>query len=82
MVTWSLKKQYIIALSSTESEYIALAHAMKEGLWMCTFLSEIQDVPRETMELSSDNQGAITLSKDNKLQPMYEAHQYMLSFHL
>ena len=34
---------------------------------MRTFLSEIQDVPRETMELNSDNQGAIALSKDNKL---------------
>ena len=67
MVTWSSKKQYIIALSSTESEYIALAHATKEGLWMRTFLSEIQDAPRETMELNSDNQGAIALSKDNKL---------------
>ena len=55
MVTWSLKKQYIIALSSTESEYIALVHATKEGLWMCTFLSEIQDAPRETMELSLGN---------------------------
>ena len=67
VVTWSLKKQYIIALLSTESEYIALAHAMKEGLWMRTFLSEIQDAPRETIELSSDNQGVIMLSKDNKL---------------
>ena len=66
-VTWSSKKQYIIALSSTESEYIALAHTTKEGLWMRTFLSEIQDAQRETMELNSDNQGAIALSKDNKL---------------
>ena len=66
-VTWSSKKQYIIALLSTESEYIVLAHATKEGLWMHTFLSEIQDVPREMVELNSDNQGAIALSKDNKL---------------
>ena len=71
MVTWSSKKQYTIALLSTELEYIALAHTTKEGLWMHTFLSEIQDAPRETIELSSDNQGAITLSKDNKL------HQHM-----
>ena len=34
---------------------------------MHTFLSEIQDAPRETVELNSDNQGAIVLSKDNKL---------------
>ena len=40
-VMWSSKKQYIIALLSTESEYITLVHATKEGLWMHTFLSEI-----------------------------------------
>ena len=67
VVTWSLKKQYIIALSNTESEYITLVHATKEGLWIRTFLSEILDAPREMVELSSDNQGAIALSKDNKL---------------
>ena len=66
-VILSSKKQYIIVLWSTELEYIALAHATKEGLWMHAFLLEIQDVPREMMGLSSDNQGAITLSKDNKL---------------
>ena len=71
VVMWSSKKQYIIALLSTELEYIVLVHATKEGLWMCTFLSEVQDVPRETMELSLDNQGVIALSKDNKL------HQHM-----
>ena len=67
VVMWSLKKQYIIALSSTESEYITLVHATKEGLWMHTFLSEIQDAPKETIELNSDYQGAIAPSKDNKL---------------
>ena len=66
-VMWSSKKQYIIALSSTESEYITLVHATKEGLWMHTFLSEIQDAPKETIELNSDNQGVIAPSKDNKL---------------
>ena len=64
---WSSKKQYIVALSSTESEYIVLVHATKEGLWMHTFLSKIQDAPREMVELSLDNRGAIVLSKDNKL---------------
>ena len=59
VVMWSSKKQYITALLSTESEYIVLAHTY--------ILSEIRDAPRETMELSSDNQGVIALSKDNKL---------------
>ena len=65
-VTWSSKKQYIIMLSSTELEYIALAHASKEGIWLRAFLSEIQDSQEGTMGIKCDNQSAIALSKDNK----------------
>ena len=67
-VSWNSKKQYIIALSSTESKYITLAHAAKEGIWLRFLISEIQDCSRETMDLNCDNQGAIALLKDNKFQ--------------
>ena len=40
-VSWNSKKQYIIALSSTESKYITLAHAAKEGVWLRFLISEI-----------------------------------------
>ena len=33
-VSWSSKKQYIIALSSMEAKYITLTHAAKEALWL------------------------------------------------
>ena len=33
-VSWSLKKQEIVSLSTTESEYVAATHGMKEGLWL------------------------------------------------
>ena len=65
-VSWSSKKQYIMALLSTEAEYIALTHAAKEVLWLCTFLSELQGAPNGPMTINCDNQGAIALSKDNK----------------
>jgi hypothetical protein len=65
-VTWSLKKQQIIALSTVEAEYIAQAHATKEALWLRTFVSEIRDEPTRAITTNSDNQGAIALSKDNK----------------
>ena len=44
-VTWSSKKQQLIALSTVEAEYIAQAHAAKEALWLCTFISEIHGEP-------------------------------------
>ena len=66
MVIWSSKKQYIIMLSNTESEYISLVHTTKEGCWLRTFLSEIQNCQDESMEIDCDNQGATALSEDNK----------------
>jgi hypothetical protein len=36
LVSWSAVKQKAIALSSTEAEYYAMAHAFKEALWLCS----------------------------------------------
>src|ERR1700733_11996822 len=65
-VTWSSKKQNIVALSSTEAEYIAQTHVAKEILWLCTFIGEISNKFTMATTLNCDNQGAIALSKDNK----------------
>ena len=65
-VSWSFKKQYIIALSSTEAEYIAQTHAAKEALWLCSFLKEIRGLHDTPLTINCDNQGAIALFKDNK----------------
>ena len=40
-VTWRSKKQPVVALSSCESEYIALAYASQEAVYPSDFLSEI-----------------------------------------
>jgi len=40
-ISWSSKKQQIVALSTVKAKYIAQAHAMKEALWLCMFISEI-----------------------------------------
>jgi ATP-dependent helicase YprA (DUF1998 family) len=65
-VTWSSKKQPVIALSSTESEYIGLTHASKEILWVQQFLGEIFFKFQTPSQLYSDNQGAIALARNNK----------------
>ena len=33
-VSWSSKKEEIIALSMTEAEYVALTQAAKEAIWL------------------------------------------------
>ena len=68
-VSWSSKKQPIITLSSTESEYVALTQASKDIIWIGKLLSEIgflSPIPFNfPIHLACDNQGAITLSKDS-----------------
>ena len=62
MVSWSAVKQKAIALSSTEAEYYAMAHAFKEALWLCSFLSLLKlPIPRP-FPILSDNQATCSLS--------------------
>jgi hypothetical protein len=63
-VTWSSKKQSLIALSSTEAEYITQTHTMKEAIWLHSYWSAITSAKLTSpSKLLSDNQGTITLAK-------------------
>ena len=64
-ISWSSKKQYIIALSSTEAEYIAQTHAAKEAMWLQNFVDEVRGTGGAAITINCDNQGAIVLAKDN-----------------
>jgi hypothetical protein len=65
-VTWSSKKQAIVVLSSTKAEYVAQTRAVKELIWLRTILGELTSPFENPTTLNCDNQGAITLVKDNK----------------
>ena len=65
-ISWSSKKQHVVALLSTEAKYIAQTHAAKEALWLRSFLRELRSAPDDPLILNCDNQGAIALAKDNK----------------
>ena len=65
-ISWSLKKQGIVALLSTEAKYIAQTHAAKEAIWLRNFINEIQGKLSRPLMMSCNNQGAIMLAKDNK----------------
>ena len=64
-ISWSSKKQGVVLLSSTEVEYVAQTHAAKEGIWLRSFIKEIQGGEEKLLTISCDNQGAIALAKDN-----------------
>ena len=38
MVSWNLRKEALILLSTMKSEYISMTHTAKEALWIRMFL--------------------------------------------
>jgi hypothetical protein len=65
-VIWSSKRQTLIALSTTEAEYIAAMHTMREAMWIRVILEELEANLAGTVLLKCDNQSVIALCKDNK----------------
>ena len=65
-VSWASKKQELISLSTTESEYVAITHAAKEAIWLRSLISQLFAPFLEATPLLSDNQSAIALTKDHQ----------------
>ena len=65
--SWSAKKQLIITLSSTKSEYVTLTHATKDILWIHKLLDKLTFLYNHQLpsQFYCDNQGAIELSKNS-----------------
>ena len=62
IVTWSCERQRIVALSSTEAEYVAAAAAAKEAIWLRRILRDLNFVQCFPTTLFVDNQSAIRLA--------------------
>lgn len=60
-VTWKSQKQNVVAQSTTEAEYIALALGTREALWLKSFLKEL-DIEIPSIRINVDNQSAIKLA--------------------
>lgn len=59
VVSWSSKKQAVVALSSTEAEYIAAVTAGQEILWMRELMQELHFDVGAPSRLMMDNQSAM-----------------------
>ncbi|CAK9833101.1 Retrovirus-related Pol polyprotein from transposon TNT 1-94 [Anthophora retusa] len=64
-VSWSSQRQSVVALSTTEAEYIALAHGIKEAIWLRRILNDL-NIKCESVPISIDNQSAIKLANNSK----------------
>ena len=62
-VSWRSSLQKVVALSSTESEYIALSEASREAVWLKGFVSEL-GFSQEAVKIYCDSQSAIALAKN------------------
>lgn len=65
-IAWSSRKQPLIALSTAEAEYIALATVAREVLYLQLLLDELYEPPVLPTPINCDNQSAIALVSNNK----------------
>eukprot|EP00253_Pinus_taeda_P036138 PITA_36138 len=62
-ISWMSKLQNIVALSTTEVEYIATSHACKEEIWLKGLFGEFGRL-QDNIKLFCDSQSAIHLAKN------------------
>jgi len=62
-VSWMSKKQSIVALSTTEVEYMAATHASKEAVWLQRLCSSMRLV-QGAIRIDCDSQSEIFLAKN------------------
>jgi hypothetical protein len=63
-VSWRSNKQSCVALSTAEAEYIALASAAQEAVWMRRLITDINCGSEGAMVIFEDNQSAICMAKN------------------
>ena len=64
IISWASKKQPVVALSTTEAEYIALCLATQEAVWLRRLLASIGQQQKIPTTIFEDNQGTISMSRN------------------
>lgn len=65
-VSWACRKQTCVALSTAEAEFIALAEAAQEAVWLKLLLQELNDGQR--VVINEDNQSCLKIIEGEKLK--------------
>ncbi|KAK2975555.1 hypothetical protein RJ640_011568 [Escallonia rubra] len=64
LVTWRSKKQSVVARSSAEAKYRAMAHGICEMMWLKRVLEELRRPVNMPMKLYCDNKAAINIANN------------------
>jgi hypothetical protein len=65
-VSWSSRKQDVVALSTTEAEFYALAETIKEVQWLEYILNDFDIIVEAPILVNSDNQSTIMMIENSK----------------
>lgn len=63
-VSWKASLQHIVALPSTEAEYIGVTEAVREALWLRGLVNEL-GISQDNIDVFCDNQSANHLCKNH-----------------
>jgi hypothetical protein len=64
MISWKSKKQPVVALSSCESELVALDMAAREAIWITSLFEQLRKPVQLPLQIWEDNQGTINITKN------------------
>jgi hypothetical protein len=63
-ITWKSKRQTIIALSMTKSEYIALSESGHKATWLRNLYGELGFPQMKPTVIKGDNKGSVSMTND------------------
>ena len=67
-ISWQSKRQSVVAISTTEAEYIGQANTVKHAVYLCQFMHALRLPVELPIPIYADNQSAKTVAKDAKFR--------------
>ena len=78
-VSWKAQLQPVVALSTTEAEYIAATEGVKEAMWLKGLIGEL-GIVQDKVEVFYDNQSSIHLTKNQMFHERTKHIDFKLHF--
>ena len=63
-ISWKYGLHDVVALSTTEAEYMAMVEAVKEGIWLKSLIEEF-GYEQKSVDVWCDSQSALCIAKNN-----------------